>query len=43
MNTNNLHKHKFFGILSDFKECKGVPRQKTWRNADLALGSLTIC
>lgn len=29
MNTNNLHKHNFFGTLSDFKEYKGVPRQKT--------------
>lgn len=38
MNRNNLHKQKFFGIFDDFKEYKGVPRSKAWRNADLALG-----
>lgn len=43
MNRNNLRKQKFFGVFNNFKEYKGVPSLETWRNADLALGFLTLC
>lgn len=43
MNRNNLHKQTFFGVFNNFKEYKGVPSLETWRNADLALGFLTMC
>lgn len=41
VNRNNLYKHKF--SLESLLEYKGVLSPETGRNADLALGILTIC